>query len=201
MDIPIVIESTARGERCYDIYSRLLKDRVIFLGQAIDEITAASVVAQMLFLHSENPEEDIKLYVMSPGGFISGAMAIYDTMQHLSNNVATYCVGEAASAAAVLLAAGTKGKRFALPSARIMLHQPWGGTMGTAKDIEIQAREINKVKNMVYDRLAEHTGKAIDVLEKDCDRDFWMSPSEAKEYGIIDVILEKPKAVAKKRKA
>jgi ATP-dependent Clp protease protease subunit len=188
--IPMVIEKTGRGERAYDIYSRLLKDRIIFIGEPIDDQVASLVIAQMLFLQLENKEQDINLYMNSPGGTISAGLAIYDTMQYLSNAVATYCVGQAASMAAVLLAAGAKGKRHALPHARIMIHQPWGGTQGTASDISIQAEEILHMKRMLNDILAEHSGKSAKQIEKDSDRDKFMSAAEAKEYGLIDVVLQ-----------
>jgi ATP-dependent Clp protease protease subunit len=186
----MVIEKTGRGERAYDIYSRLLKDRIIFIGEPIDDQVASLVIAQMLFLQLENKEQDINLYMNSPGGTISAGLAIYDTMQYLSNAVATYCVGQAASMAAVLLAAGAKGKRHALPHARIMIHQPWGGTQGTASDISIQAEEILHMKRMLNDILAEHSGKSAKQIEKDSDRDKFMSAAEAKEYGLIDVVLQ-----------
>jgi len=188
--IPMVIERTGRGERAYDIYSRLLKDRIIFLGGPIDEWGAVSVVAQMLFLQLENKEADISLYIMSPGGYVNAGLAIYDTMQHVTNDVATYCIGQAASMAAFLLAAGTKGKRFALPHARIMMHQPLGGAQGTAADIVIQAEEIIRLKQMLNQRYAFHTGKTEAQVAKDSDRDFFMSAEMAKDYGLIDEILK-----------
>ena len=188
--IPMVIEKTGRGERAYDIYSRLLKDRIIFIGEPIDDQVASLVIAQMLFLQLENKEQDINLYMNSPGGSISAGLAIYDTMQYLSNAVATYCVGQAASMAAVLLAAGAKGKRHALPHARIMIHQPWGGTQGTASDISIQAEEILRMKKMLNEILAEHSEKSAKQIEKDSDRDKFMSAAEAKAYGLIDVVLQ-----------
>ncbi len=188
--IPMVIEKTGRGERAYDIYSRLLKDRIIFIGEPIDDQVASLVIAQMLYLQLENKEQDINLYMNSPGGTISAGLAIYDTMEYLSNAVATYCVGQAASMAAVLLAAGAKGKRHALPHARIMIHQPWGGTQGTASDISIQAEEILRMKKMLNEILAEHSGKSAKQVEKDSDRDKFMSAAEAKEYGLIDVVLQ-----------
>ena len=187
--IPFVIERTGRGERSYDIYSRLLKDRIIFLGGMIDDLTAATVVAQMLFLQLENKESDIALYIMSPGGSVNAGLAIYDTMQHVSNDVATYCIGQAASMGAFLLTAGTKGTRFALPNARIMIHQPWGGAQGTAADIVIQAEEIIRLKKSLNALYAQHTGQTEERVAKDSDRDFFMSADQAKNYGLIDEIL------------
>ncbi|MCK6472789.1 MAG: ATP-dependent Clp endopeptidase proteolytic subunit ClpP [Planctomycetes bacterium] len=188
--VPYVIERTGRGERSYDIYSRLLKDRIIFIGGPIDDYTATLVVAQMLFLQLDNKEADIDLYIMSPGGSVNAGLAIYDTMQHVTNNVATYCIGQAASMGAFLLAAGTKGKRHALQHARIMIHQPWGGAQGTATDIAIQAEEIVRMKRLLNERYAVHTGQPLERIIKDSDRDFFMSAEEAKEYGIIDEILK-----------
>lgn len=188
--IPLVIERSGNGERSYDIYSRLLKDRIIFLADQVDSDVAGAIIAQMLFLQLENKEQDINLYIMSPGGSVNAGLAIYDTMQHVSNDVATYCVGEASSMGAFLLAAGTKGKRVALPSARIMIHQPWGGTKGDASSIEIQANEINRLKKILNDRMAHHTGRKLAQIEKDTDRDFFMSAQEAKAYGIVDKVLE-----------
>jgi ATP-dependent Clp protease protease subunit len=187
--IPNVIERTGRGERGWDIYSRLLKDRIVFLGEEINEFTAATIVAQMLYLQLENKEADIELYIMSPGGSVTAGLAIYDTMQHVTNDVATYCVGQAASMGAFLLAAGTKGKRFALPNARIMIHQPWGGAQGTASDIVIQAEEIIRLKKSLNELYAKHTGQTLEKISKDSDRDFFMSPDQAKEYGLIDEVL------------
>ncbi len=188
-NVPIVIERTAQGERASDIYSRLLKDRIIFIGDEITSDLASAVIAQMLFLQLENKEQDISLYIMSPGGSVNAGLAIYDTMQHISNDVSTFCVGQACSMGAFLLAAGTKGKRFALPSARVMIHQPWGGASGDAKDIEIQANEMKRLKGMLNDKLAKHTGKTLKVIENDTDRDFWMSAAEAQKYGIVDKVL------------
>ena len=188
--IPMVIERTGRGERAYDIYSRLLKDRIIFVGTAIDDYVASLVVAQMLFLQLENKDADIELYIMSPGGSVNAGLAIYDTMQHVSNDVATYCIGQAASMGAFLLAAGTKGKRFALPNARIMIHQPWGGAQGTAADIVIQAEEIIRLKGTLNRLYAQHTGQTEERISKDSDRDFFMSADQAKEYGLVDEILK-----------
>jgi ATP-dependent Clp protease, protease subunit len=187
--IPNVIERTGRGERGWDIYSRLLKDRIIFLGGVIDEFTATTIVAEMLYLQLENKEADIELYIMSPGGSVNAGLAIYDTMQHVTNDVATYCVGQAASMGAFLLAAGTKGKRFALPNARIMIHQPWGGAQGTAADIVIQAEEIIRLKKTLLELYSKHTSQPVERIAKDSDRDFFMSADQAKEYGLVDEIL------------
>ncbi len=188
--VPMVIEKSGRGERAYDIYSRLLKDRIIFIGEPIDDHIASLAIAQMLFLQLENKEQDINIYINSPGGTISAGLAIYDTMQYLSNQVATYCVGQAASMGAVLLAAGAKGKRFCLPHARIMIHQPWGGAQGSASDVSIQAEEILRMKKVLNEIMAEHTGQSVKKIEKDSDRDKFMSAEEAKEYGLVDVVLK-----------
>ncbi len=187
--IPIVIEQTGRSERAYDIYSRLLKDRIIFLGSAIDDIVANTVIAQILFLQTEDPEKDIHIYVNSPGGVVSSGLAIYDTMQYVKPDIATYCVGQAASMGALLLGAGTKGKRFALPHSRIMLHQPMGGFQGQATDIEIHAKEILRMKDTLNTILSTHTGQPLDKIRTDTDRDFFMSGEEAKEYGIVDEVI------------
>lgn len=189
MLIPMVIEQSDRGERAYDIYSRLLKDRIIFIGSTIDDIVANVVIAQMLFLQMEDRERDINIYINSPGGVVTAGMAIYDTMQFIKPDVCTYCVGQAASMGAVLLAAGAKGKRYALPNARVMIHQPWGGVQGQASDINIQAKEILKMRDKINEILAKHTGKPLDKIEKDTDRDYFMSSQEALEYGIIDEIF------------
>ncbi|MGC8870569.1 MAG: ATP-dependent Clp endopeptidase proteolytic subunit ClpP [Brevinematia bacterium] len=189
--IPMVIENTGRGERAYDLYSRLLKDRIIILGSEITEEVANLVVAELLFLEAEDPEKDIHFYINSPGGLVTAGLAIYDTMQYIKPNVVTICVGQAASMAAVLLAAGTKGKRFALPHSRIMIHQPLGGAQGQATDIEIQAKEILRMRDILNQILSEHTGQPIERVKKDTDRDFYMDPKEAKDYGIIDDILSK----------
>jgi len=189
--IPMVIENTGRGERAYDLYSRLLKDRIIILGSEIDEDVANIVVAELLFLEAEDPEKDIHFYINSPGGLVTAGLAIYDTMQYIKPDIVTICVGQAASMAAVLLAAGSKGKRFALPHSRIMIHQPLGGAQGQATDIEIQAKEILRIRDMLNQILSEHTGQPIERVRKDTDRDFYMSPEEAFEYGIIDGILKK----------
>ncbi|MEW6162099.1 MAG: ATP-dependent Clp endopeptidase proteolytic subunit ClpP [Nitrospirota bacterium] len=192
--IPIVIEQTGRSERAYDIYSRLLKDRIIFIGTGIDDHIANTVIAQLLFLQTEDPDKDIHLYINSPGGIVSSGLAIYDTMQYVKSSIATYCIGQAASMGALLLAAGTKGKRFALPHSRIMLHQPMGGFHGQATDIEIHAREILRMKDTLNRILAAHTGQSLDKIQADTDRDFFMSGDEAKEYGIIDEVIHSIKS-------
>lgn len=189
MIIPTVIETTGRGERAYDIYSRLLKERIIFLGTPINDEVANNVMAQLIFLEYENPEKDITLYINSPGGYVSAGMAIYDTMQHVRPNIATICIGSCASMAAVLLAAGTKGKRYALPHSRIMLHQPSGAATGQSTDIQITAKEIVRTKDTLAEIVAKHTGKAIDEVREKTDRDFYMSPEEAKAFGVIDEIF------------
>lgn len=190
MLIPSVIEKTGYGERHYDIFSRLLKDRIIFLGTQVDDYVSNIVIAQMLFLQNDNKSQDINLYINSPGGSITAGLAIYDTMQFVQCDVATYCLGQASSMGAVLMAAGTKGKRYSLPHTRIMLHQPWGGSRGTATDISIQAEEIVYMKKCLNEILVKHTGQEKDKIEKDCDRDFYMSAEEAKEYGIVDEVVE-----------
>lgn len=187
--VPMVVEQTSRGERAYDIYSRLLKDRIVFLGSAIDDNVANLIVAQMLFLESEDPKKDINLYINSPGGSVYAGMAIYDTMRYVKPSISTICVGLAASFGAVLLAAGEKGKRFALPNSRIMLHQPAGGAQGQAVDIEIHAREILKIRETLNEILADSTGQSIETIAKDTDRDFFMSAEDSKKYGLIDEIL------------
>ncbi|MBR0057595.1 MAG: ATP-dependent Clp endopeptidase proteolytic subunit ClpP [Kiritimatiellae bacterium] len=189
--IPYVVEQTGRGERTYDIYSRLLQDRIIILGSAIDDAVASVVVAQLLFLQSQDAEKDISLYINSPGGVVTAGMAIYDTMQFLACPVATYCVGQAASMAAVLLAAGAKGKRYALPHARVMIHQPLGGAEGQATDIDIQAREILRTRAALNGILASHTGRPVEEIARDTERDNFMGPEEAKQYGLIDDVLAK----------
>ena len=186
--VPMVVEQTSRGERAYDIYSRLLKERIIFLVGPVEDHMANLVVAQMLFLESENPDKDINFYINSPGGSVTAGMSIYDTMQFIKPDISTLCVGQAASMGAFLLAAGTKGKRFALPNSRMMLHQRSGGSRGVAADIEIQAQEILLMREQLNNLIAEHTGKSPDVVAKDTDRDFWMSPDSALEYGLIDKI-------------
>jgi ATP-dependent Clp protease protease subunit len=187
--IPIVIEQTGRSERAYDIYSRLLKDRIIFLGTAIDDIVANTVIAQILFLQTEDPDKDIHVYVNSPGGIVSSGLAIYDTMQYVKPDISTYCIGQAASMGALLLGAGTKGKRFALPHSRIMLHQPMGGFQGQATDIEIHAKEILKMKDTLNRIISNHTGQPLEKIQTDTDRDFFMSGEEAKAYGIVDEVI------------
>ena len=187
--IPIVVEQTGRGERSYDIYSRLLKERIVFIGSEITDDLANLVVAQLLFLQSEDATKDVSVYVNSPGGSVTAGLAIYDTMQFLKCDVVTYCVGQAASMGAVLLTAGAKGKRHALPGARIMVHQPWGGAQGTASDIHIQAQEILRLKEYLNGILAKHTGKPVKEIAKDTDRDFFMSAEEAVKYGLVDDVL------------
>ena len=191
--VPFVIEKTGRGERQYDIYSRLLEDRIVFIGSPIDDYVANSVIAQLLFLQKENKNQDINLFLNTPGGSVTAGLAIYDTMQFVQCPVATYCIGQAASMGAVLLAAGTAGKRHALPHARIMIHQPWGGVGGTAVDISIQADEILRLKQTLSDILAQHSGRSPDQIAEESDRDFFMGAGEAKEYGLIDEIVETSK--------
>lgn len=188
--IPYVIEKTGRGERAYDIYSRLLEERIIFIGSGIDDHVSNVVIAQLLFLQKENRKQDINIYINSPGGVVTAGMAIYDTMQYVECDVATYCIGQAASMGAVLLAAGTKGKRFALPHARIMIHQPWGGAQGTASDISIHAEEILRMKKTLNEILAHHCGKEPSELERDTDRDNFMSAKQAADYGLVDEVVE-----------
>ncbi len=198
--VPIVVEQTGRGERAYDIFSRLLKERIVFIGTPIDDTIASLVIAQLLFLESDDPDKDINVYINSPGGSVSSGLAIYDTMQYIRPAISTICIGMAASMAAVLLAGGTIGKRTTLPNSRIMIHQPWGGVQGTASDISIQAEEILRMKKRINEILANHTGKPLDQIEKDTDRDKYMSSQEAKEYGLIDNILVKRSADGKKEK-
>ena len=187
--VPIVIEQTGRFERAYDIYSRLLKDRIVFLGMPIDDYVANLIVAQLLYLEAEDPEKDIFLYINTPGGNVTSGLAIYDTMQYIRPDVVTICVGMAASMGAVLVAAGAKGKRYALPHSRLMIHQPWGGAFGQATDIEIEAKEILTLKRMLQEILSEHTGQPLEKIAADTERNFYMSPAEAKEYGLIDDII------------
>ncbi len=187
--IPIVIEQTGRSERAYDIYSRLLKDRIIFIGTGIDDNVANTVIAQLLFLQTEDPDKDIHLYINSPGGIVSSGLAVYDTMQYVKPDIATYCIGQAASMAALLLAAGARGKRFALPHARVMIHQPMGGFQGQATDIEIHAKEILRIKDILNNIFAHHTSQPIEKIQADTDRDFFMSGEEAKDYGIVDEVI------------
>jgi ATP-dependent Clp protease protease subunit len=187
--IPIVVEQSSRGERAYDIYSRLLKDRIIFLGTAISDDIANLVIAQLLFLEAEDPDKEINFYINSPGGLVTSGMAIYDTMQYIKSPVATLCMGQAASMAALLLAAGSRGKRFALPHARILIHQPLGGFQGQATDVDIQAREILRLREELNEIMAQHTGQPIDRINRDTERDFYMSGKQAKEYGLIDDVI------------
>jgi ATP-dependent Clp protease, protease subunit len=188
--VPMVIEQTTRGfERAYDIYSRLLKDRILFIGTPIDDYVANLVIAQLLFLQMEDKDKDINVYINSPGGSVTAGLAIYDTMQFIKCDVATYCVGQAASMGAVLLAAGRKGKRFVLPNSRVMIHQPWGGVQGAASDISIQAKEILKLRDRLNEILAHHTGQLLEKIQKDTDRDYFMSAQESKNYGLVDEVI------------
>lgn len=189
--IPMVIDKAPMGERAYDIYSRLLKDRIIFLGEPIDDHVANTIIAQLLFLEAENPKEDIKIYINSPGGSVTSALALYDTIQYMRCDVATICIGQAASAAAVLLASGTKGKRYSLPNARVLIHQVMGGAEGQQKDVEIQAKEMLRIKNQLNEILSKHTGQSIKKIEQDTDRDYFMTAEEAKKYGLVDKIINK----------
>ncbi|MCA9730806.1 MAG: ATP-dependent Clp endopeptidase proteolytic subunit ClpP [Deferribacteres bacterium] len=189
--MPYVVEQTGRGERAYDIFSRLLKERIVFLGSAVDDTVASLIIAQLIFLAAEDPDKEIAMYINSPGGYISAGLAIYDTMQYVKPDITTYCIGQAASMGAVLLAAGKKGRRFALPHSRIMIHQPMGGAQGQASDIEIQAKEILTLRGRLNEILASHTGKSVDQIIVDTDRNYFMSAQEAKEYGIVDEVLEK----------
>jgi len=198
--IPMVIEQTSRGERAYDIYSRLLKDRIIFLGTAIDDIVANTVIAQLLFLEADDPDKDIFLYINSPGGIVTSGLAIYDTMNYIKSPVSTICIGQAASMGALLLGSGAKGKRFSLPHARIMIHQPLGGFQGQATDIEIHAREILKMKDTLNQIMANHTGQPLEKIHADTDRDFFMSGEDAKQYGLIDEVIAKKLPRAAKEK-
>jgi len=196
--VPMVVEQTGRGERAYDIFSRLLKERIVFIGTPIDDTVASLVIAQLLFLESEDPDKDINLYINSPGGSVSSGLAIYDTMQYIRPDVSTICIGLAASMGAVLLAGGTKGKRSALPNSRIMIHQPWGGVQGTASDISIQAEEILKTKKRLNEILSVHTGQPLERIEQDTDRDRYMSSEESRQYGLIDNVFVKKTREAKK---
>jgi ATP-dependent Clp protease protease subunit len=191
--VPIVIEQTGSGERSYDIYSRLLKDRIVFIDGEITDLTADLVVAQLLFLESQDPERDISIYINSPGGSVTAGLAVYDTIQHIKPDVQTICLGQAASMGAVLLACGCPGKRLALPSSRIMIHQPWGGVQGQARDISIQAQELIRIKKMLTQYFAQHTGKTVEQVTADMERDYYMSPQEAKDYGLVDSILIRDK--------
>lgn len=197
MLVPIVVEQTNRGERAYDIYSRLLKDRIIFLGAPIDDVFANLVIAQLLFLEAEDPEKDINLYVNSPGGSVTAGLGIYDTMQYVKPPINTICLGQAASMGALLLTAGTKGKRFALPNARVMIHQPLGGFQGQATEIDIHAREILKIRDRLNEIMAKHTGQPIEKISHDTERDYFMSGEEAKRYGLIDEVITRPPKVVK----
>jgi ATP-dependent Clp protease protease subunit len=188
--VPMVVEKTGQGERAYDIYSRLLKERIVFIGTAIDDNVANLIIAQLLFLQSADGDKDINIYINSPGGSVTAGLAIYDTIQFVKPDVCTYCIGQAASMGSILLACGTKGKRYALPYSRIMIHQPWGGTQGTASDISIQAKEILRMKKELNGLLAKHTGQEMTKVEKDSDRDFFMSSYEAKDYGLVDQVIE-----------
>ncbi|MBF0385518.1 MAG: ATP-dependent Clp endopeptidase proteolytic subunit ClpP [Candidatus Omnitrophica bacterium] len=187
--VPIVVEKSGHGERAYDIYSRLLKDRIVFIGTAIDDTVANLIIAQLLFLQSEDANKDINIYINSPGGSVTAGLAIYDTIQFVKPNVCTYCMGQAASMGAVLLAAGTKGKRYALPYSRIMIHQPWGGTQGTASDISIQAKEILRMREELSKIISKHSGQNLDKVIQDSDRDYFMSAEEAKNYGLVDEVI------------
>ncbi|MDP3789726.1 MAG: ATP-dependent Clp endopeptidase proteolytic subunit ClpP [Candidatus Omnitrophota bacterium] len=189
--IPMVVEQTGRVERAYDIYSRLLKDRIVFIGTVIDDNVSNIVIAQLLFLQMEDPDKDISIYINTPGGAVTSGLAIYDTMQFLKPNVCTYCVGQASSMGAILLAAGTKGKRYALPHARIMIHQPWGGVEGVAADISIHAKEILSLRDRINEILAAHTGQSVEKIAKDTDRDYFMTADEAKTYGLVDEVIRK----------
>jgi len=196
--VPMVIEQTGRGERAYDIYSRLLKDRIVFIGTPIDDTIANLIIAQILYLQMEEPAKDINIYVNTPGGSVTAGLAIYDTMQFVKCDVSTYCVGQAASMGSLLLAAGTKGKRYSLPHARVMIHQPWGGAQGSASDISIHAKEILKMKEELNKIFAKHTGQPLERVEKDSDRDFFMSADEAKAYGIVDEVVSNISSLNKK---
>ena len=197
MLVPIVVEQTSRGERAYDIYSRLLKDRIIFLGAPVDDIFANLIIAQLLFLEAEDPEKDVNLYVNSPGGSVTAGLAIYDTMQYVKPSINTICLGQAASMGALLLTAGTKGKRFALPNARVMIHQPMGGFQGQATEIDIHAREILKIRERLNEIMAKHTGQPLEKIALDTERDYFMSGEEAKRYGLIDKVIKRPPKIVK----
>jgi len=199
--VPMVVEQSPKGERAYDIYSRLLKDRILFIGTPIDDDVANIIIAQLLFLAAEDPVKDINMYINSPGGVVTAGLAIYDTMQYLKCPISTICIGQAASFGAILLAAGAKGKRFALPNARIMIHQPLGGAQGQATDIEIQTREIMRIKKILNELLANHTGQPLAKIEKDSDRDFYMSAPEAVEYGLVDEVISSAKVKTSEKKS
>ena len=198
--VPMVIEQTGRGERAYDIYSRLLKDRIIFIGTPIDDTIANLIIAQVLFLQMEEPNKDINMYINTPGGSVTAGLAIYDTVQFVKCDVSTYCVGQAASMGALLLACGTRGKRYSLPHARVMIHQPWGGAQGSASDINIQAKEILKLKDELNRILVKHTGQPLERIEKDSDRDYFMSAPEAKAYGLVDEVIDSKPDLAHNKK-
>lgn len=198
--VPMVIEQTGRGERAYDIYSRLLKDRIVFIGTPIDDTISNLIIAQILYLQMEEPAKDINVYINTPGGSVTAGLAIYDTMQFVKCDVSTYCVGQAASMGSLLLAAGTKGKRYSLPHARVMIHQPWGGAQGSASDISIHAKEILKMKEELNKIFAKHTDQPLERIEKDSDRDYFMSATEAKSYGIVDQVIEFRSEVATAKK-
>ena len=196
--VPIVVEQTPRGERSYDIYSRLLKDRIIFLGTQIDDATANTIIAQLLFLEANDPDKDIYIYINSPGGSVSSTIAIYDTIQYVKPDVSTICMGMAASGAALILASGAKGKRFALPNSRIMVHQPLGGSQGQVTDIEIQTRELKRIKDTLNEILTHHTGQKLEKVKKDTERDFYMTAQESKEYGLVDEVIKSREEAMKK---
>jgi len=196
--VPIVVEQTPRGERSYDIYSRLLKDRIIFLGTEINDVTANTIIAQLLFLEAADPDKDIYIYINSPGGSVSSTIAIYDTIQYIKSDVSTICIGMAASGAALILASGAKGKRFALPNSRIMVHQPLGGAQGQVTDIEIQTRELKRIKDTINRILTHHTGQKFEKVEKDTERDFYMTAQESKEYGLVDEVIKSREEAVKK---
>ena len=196
--VPIVVEQTPRGERSYDIYSRLLKDRIIFLGTEIDDATANIIIAQLLFLEATDPDKDVYIYINSPGGSVSSTIAIYDTIQYIKSDVSTICIGMAASGAALILASGAKGKRFALPNSRIMVHQPLGGAQGQVTDIEIQTRELKRIKDSINKILTYHTGQKLEKIEKDTERDFYMTSQESKEYGLVDEVIKSREEAVKK---
>ena len=197
MLVPMVVEQSGRGERAYDIYSRLLKERIIFIGVAIDDTVASLIIAQLIFLEAEDPDKDISIYINTPGGSVTSGLAIYDTMQYIKPDIATICLGQAASFGAILLTAGTKGKRSALPHARIMIHQPWGGVQGQASDIEIHAKEILKHRETLNNIIKKHTGQPLEKIEKDSDRNYFMSAAEANNYGLIDLVIKENRSVAK----
>lgn len=199
MLVPMVVEQSGRGERAYDIYSRLLKERIVFIGMAIDDTVASLIIAQLIFLEAEDPDKDISIYINSPGGSVTSGLAIYDTMQYIKPDIATICLGQAASFGAILLTAGTKGKRSALPHARIMIHQPWGGVQGQASDIEIHAKEILKHREKLNEILKNHTGQPLEKIGKDSDRNFFMSSVEAKSYGLIDQVIKENRSDVKKK--